>query len=140
MLNYEIHFLLLKCFHYSHKLMTQKTSNIGLYPGQPKILECLYEKDGQTPKEIGQTCVLDKSTMTSLIQKMETQQLIYRQNQLNDKRSVLIFLTELDKEKAIEVKRICYEVDQIAYQSLNQKEVNQILNQVLDNLREEYDE
>ncbi len=74
MLNYEIHFLLLKCFHYSHKLMTQKTSNIGLYPGQPKILECLYEKDGQTPKEIGQTCVLDKSTMTSLIQKMETQQ------------------------------------------------------------------
>lgn len=78
--------------------------------------------------------------MTSLIQKMETQQLIYRQNQLNDKRSVLIFLTELGKEKAIEVKRICYEVDQIAYQSLNQKEVNQILNQVLDNLREEYDE
>lgn len=48
MLNHEIHFLLLKCFHYSHKLMTQKTSNIGLYPGQPKILECLYEKDGNT--------------------------------------------------------------------------------------------
>lgn len=91
MLNQEIHFLLLKCFHYSNKMIVQKTSELGLYPGQPKILECLLEKDGQTPKEIGKTCVLDKSTMTILLQKMEKQGLIYRKSHHHDRRSIQIF-------------------------------------------------
>lgn len=138
MLNQEIHFLLLKCFHYSNKMIVQKTSELGLYPGQPKILECLLEKDGQTPKEIGMTCVLDKSTMTSLLQKMEKQGLIYRKLHQHDKRSVLIFLTDSGMKLALEVKKICHQVDDIAYQNLSieKKELNEILNQIIHHFKE----
>ena len=140
MLNQEINFLLLKCFHYSNKMIVQKTSELGLYPGQPKILECLLEKDGQTPKEIGKTCVLDKSTMTILLQKMEKQGLIYRKSHHHDKRSIQIFLTDSGHKLALKVKQICYEADSIAYQSLKKEEVNDLLNQIIQNFQEAYHE
>lgn len=143
MLDNELHFLLLRCFHYSQKMIVQQTSQINLFPGQPKILECLYEKDGQTPKEIGQKCVLDKSTMTSLIQKMEKQDLIYKQSHLSDKRSIQIFLTTKGKQKAQEVKDICHKVDELALSHLSfkqQHEIIQCLQQILSNFEESYDE
>ena len=48
MLNNEIYFLLIRCFNNSSRLLAQKTASAGLslLPGQPKILECLWERDG----------------------------------------------------------------------------------------------
>lgn len=118
MLDTELHFLLLKCFHCSQRMIVQQTALLGLCPGQPKILECLYEKDGQTPKDIGKKCVLDKSTMTSLLKKMEIQGLIYRKEQSEDKRSVRIFLTESGREKAEKVVNICRQTDRVAFENI----------------------
>ena len=52
----ELHYLLLKCFRSSNKFIVQETSKLSLLPGQPKILECLREQDGLSPKEIGTLC------------------------------------------------------------------------------------
>lgn len=136
MLDSELHFLLLKCFHCSQKMIVQQTAKLDLCPGQPKILECLYEMDGQTPKDIGKKCVLDKSTMTSLLKKMELQGLIYRQEQPDDKRSVRIFMTELGREKAEKVMIICRSVDRLAFENIPldlQQELVKILGKVLYN-------
>ncbi len=130
MLDSELHFLLLKCFHYSQKLIVQQTSQLGLYPGQPKILECLYEQDGQTPKSIGKKCVLDKSTMTSLLKKMEANHLIYKQDHLSDKRSVQFFLTEQGRAKAEQVIRICCCVDETALQGISEEKRRVLITQL----------
>ena len=53
MLDQELHFLLLRAFHHSNRLITQQIAVLGLYPGQPKILEYLLEHetmDGDTFK------------------------------------------------------------------------------------------
>lgn len=141
MLDSELHFLLLKCFHCSQRMIVQQTALLGLCPGQPKILECLYEKDGQTPKDIGKKCVLDKSTMTSLLKKMEIQGLIYRKEQSEDKRSVQILLTELGREKAENVANICRHVDRIAFENTSldqQQELVKLLSNVLFNFEVNY--
>lgn len=140
MLNQELHFLLLQAFHYSNKMMTQQTLALELYPGQPKILECLIEEDGLTPKEIGQKCVLDKSTMTTLLKKMEQQKYIYFQIKNHDKRSKRVYLTNFGKQKAREVKKICQMVDNIGYKSLDIQKTNDLLNQIINNFKEVYDE
>lgn len=140
MLNQELHFLLLQAFHYSNKMMTQQTMEHGLFPGQPKILECLIEKDGLTPKEIGRRCVLDKSTMTTLLKKMEQQKYVFFEIQNHDKRSKKVYLTDFGKQKAKEVKKICHDIDSIGYRSLDIQEVNDILNQIIHNFKEVYDE
>lgn len=59
-----------------------------------------------SPKEIGKLCIVDKSTTTSLLNKMEKMNYIAKKNQNHDKRSIHIHLTKLGKEKAKLVKQI----------------------------------
>ncbi|WP_411656037.1 MarR family transcriptional regulator [Anaeromassilibacillus sp. SJQ-1] len=80
MLEAELHFLLLCGFHYSNKAISQKVLALGLYPGQPKILEYLLEHDGAIAKEIGEGCVIDKSTIANLLVRMERQNLLYKRS------------------------------------------------------------
>ena len=92
-LHYTIH-LLLKSFHHSNKNIVQKISSLKLLPGQPKILEYLLEHNGSIAKDISNYCVLDKSTITSLLVRMEKDGLITRKAHSTDKRSAYIYLTE----------------------------------------------
>lgn len=90
----NLHFMLMKCFHHSNKAIVKRNTALSLLPGQGKILECLIEEDGLSPKELGIRCVIDKSTITSLLGKMEKQGFIKRTDDPEDKRAVNIWLTE----------------------------------------------
>ena len=80
------------------------------------------KQDGRTPKELGNRCALDKSTITSLLGKMEQQGLIRREVQPMDKRSVRIYLTQEGLEKGVQVQRVCSEVDASIVEGLSAKE------------------
>ena len=127
MLENELHFLLLRCFHLSNRQIVQKISALGLLPGQPKILEALWETDGRTAKEIGELCAIDKSTMTSLLAKMEKQDLIQREQHTEDRRANRIFLTPAGRDMAARVKEICHSVDETVLSSLSSEEREELL-------------
>lgn len=135
----DLHFLLMRCFNYSNHAIVQRTATISLLPGQSKILECLLEHEGNSPKEIGAMCAIDKSTMTSLIGKMEKQGLVLRKAHPDDKRSVTIWLTEKGRVKANEAASLCSEVDSIAVKNLTDKQKKQLmeyLHTIIRNLEE----
>ena len=69
----ELHRLLLLAFHRSNRAIVTETSRFALLPGQPKILDFLWDREGCTQREIGQGCALDKSTVTGLLARMEEQ-------------------------------------------------------------------
>ena len=71
MLAQELHYLLLVGYQYSSRAIIKQTNARQLMPGQPKILEFLLEHNGCTQREIGEGCALDKSTVTSLLYRME---------------------------------------------------------------------
>ena len=52
MLEEELHFQLLRSFHFSNRAIVAQTSQLKLMPGQPKILLYLLEHDGAMAKEI----------------------------------------------------------------------------------------
>ncbi|WP_302486791.1 MarR family winged helix-turn-helix transcriptional regulator [uncultured Megamonas sp.] len=140
MLSDELHFLLLKSFHHSNKNIIQKVSVLNLLPGQPKILEYLLENNGSIAKDISNGCVLDKSTITSLLLRMEKQDLITRKTHSTDKRSSYIYLTEKGIDMAQKVKKICFTVDDKALKNIppqNKKILLETLNTVIDNLKED---
>ena len=63
-----------------------------------------------------------------------------KKNQNHDKRSILIHLTKLGKEKTQLVKQICLESDQFILQGLSKKEQQEIINllkQINDTLEKE---
>lgn len=126
-LSNELHFLLMKCFYNNNRMIVKKIQGMDLLPGQPKILECLAEGDGITPKEIGRCCALDKSTVTGLLGKMEHQKLVFRRTLPSDKRSVKIYLTNQGKQMVRQVKEVFKEVDAFATQNLTFDELEQLI-------------
>lgn len=140
MLSEELHFLLLKSFHHSNKNIIQKISSLNLLPGQPKILEYLLENNGSIAKDISNYCVLDKSTITSLLIRMEKDNLIMRKAHSTDKRSAYIYLTEKGLQMAHKVKEICFSIDNKALKNISPQEQQNLLkslNTIIKNLEEE---
>lgn len=140
MLEDQFYFQLLKCSNHQKRWINQRTIQIDVLPGQSKILQCLDEYGPLTPKEIGKLCIVDKSTTTSLLNKMEKMHYIEKKNQNHDKRSIQIHLTTLGKEKTQLVKQICQESNQVLLQSLSkieQKEIIDILKKINDSLEKE---
>lgn len=133
MLEDQFNFQLLKCFYQQKRDINQKTNQIDVLPGQSKFLLCLKEYDSLSPKELGNLCCIDKSTTTTLLNKMEKMNYIEKKNQNQDKRSIQIHLTKLGYEKAIQVERICKESNQYFLSSLSKEDqikIIQLLKQI----------
>ena len=67
------------------------------YP-QYLVLLVLWEQDGQTVNDIAEKLILNTNTLTPLLKRMETQQLIVRQRDASDERKVLVQLAEKGRE------------------------------------------
>lgn len=110
-----------------NQAITARVRELGLLPGQPKILECLLPADGCTQKEIALECALDKSTVTALLHKMEADGLVRRQKGEADRRESRIFLTKKGKETAEKTQRIMDEVEETARQGISREEAEAAL-------------
>lgn len=118
----DLHYLLMLGFNHSNHAITSQTGKWDLLPGQPKILEFLREHNGCTQKEIGHGCALDKSTVTSLLSRMEGKNLIFRSPSEIDRRHMLVFLTEEGAYWAKRTGEICKQVDTLAMEGISKKE------------------
>ena len=139
MLDDELHFLLLRAFNHSNRRIDAAIRRIGLLPGQPKILECLNERDGRTAKEICEECILDKSTMTGLLTRMERQGLVRRETNEHDRRSYRVFLTDLGRDYLDRITTITSNSDAVATQTMSDEEqriLREGLRRIIANLQE----
>lgn len=118
----NLHFMLMKCFHHSNKAIVKRNAALSLLPGQGKIVECLMEKDGLSPKELGARCVIDKSTITSLLSKMEKKGFIRRTDSPTDKRAVHIWLTDTGRTLGQKVIQNGRDIDNEALKNLSAKQ------------------
>jgi DNA-binding MarR family transcriptional regulator len=62
------------------------------------VLQALWEKDRMNITDLGEKAQLEKSTMTSLIDRMETAGLVRREDHPTDRRAYQICLTPRGKE------------------------------------------
>ena len=79
--------------------MSQKKQKLT---GQQRVLAVLHLEDGLTQNYLTNILDLRPSSVAELMKKMETKNLITRQEDPNDKRSKLVYLTELGKKQALE--------------------------------------
>ena len=84
------------------KLQRQIVKKDNLTPPQYSILNQLWESDGKQFKELASACCCAPSTITGIIDTMERNHLVYRDSNPEDRRSLLVKLT--NKGKQIEQK------------------------------------
>ncbi|WP_278819596.1 MarR family winged helix-turn-helix transcriptional regulator [Hoylesella nanceiensis] len=92
------------CFRlYTASRLTTQTyepflKQLGITYTQYLVLLVLWEKDDQPINDIGKTLLLGINTISPLIKRMETQDLVARHNSDKDKRQQLVYLTSKGKE------------------------------------------
>lgn len=63
-------------------------------PSQYAVLSCLWENDCQSPTQLAQILGLDTSSITGLLTRTESKGLIQRQFSIEDRRAVIIHITD----------------------------------------------
>ena len=122
-----LHILLMLGFHRSNREIARRIKWEGLMPGQPKILEYLWFHDGASQKDISRECIIDKSTVTSLLKRMEKLDLIRKETRPDDQRGINIYLTDKGWEKAKEIRKVIYATDDAMWQGIPEEEKQQFM-------------
>jgi len=82
------------------KHLSSKLEPFGISIPQSFILLCLEAENGLTLKEIGNRTLIDSSSMTVLVDKLEKDQLVERQLDPQDRRAIRVFMTPRGEEIA----------------------------------------
>lgn len=80
-----------------------KLSEFGITPSQFYVLSIMVENDGIKFKDLAKSLEMDGSTLTSILDRMERQELVERRDDPEDRRSLLVFLKEKAKQNIAEI-------------------------------------
>ena len=102
--------------------------DIGLTPGQgqARILAYLSSHSSGTQKEIADRCMLDVTTMSRVLNKLEEMGLISRQRDPGCRRAYQIGLTEAGRQKAEEVNRGFERLEEMLCRELSEEEIGSL--------------
>jgi len=102
--------------------------DIGLTPGQgqARILVYLSSHSSVTQKEIADRCMLDVTTMSRVLNKLEEMGLISRQRDPGCRRAYQIGLTEAGQQKAEEVNRGFERLEEMLCRELSEEEIGSL--------------
>src|SRR5664279_4410471 len=93
LLGNQICFAIYSTAHAFNRVYKPLLHRLGLTYPQYLVMLVLWERDGVPVKDIGQRLFLDSGTLTPLLKRLETAQLIQRTRSTADERQVLIALT-----------------------------------------------
>lgn len=124
----SLHYLIMK----SHACLSRRISaraqqEIGLSPGQPKVLDYLYDHEGSDQKTIAENCEIEQATLGSILLRMEEKGLIERRRQPGNRRSLFVYLTDSGREAACKMQKIFQEEDEIAAGRLSGEQLGKLL-------------
>ncbi len=106
-------------------------------PAQGRILFALWKKDGIPITELARKTLLSKSTLTSMLDRLEKAGFIIRVPSKKDRRTILIKRTEKDKRLETKYIQVSDEMTKLFYDGFTPEEIDafeECLKRILANL------
>ncbi|MFW9910539.1 MAG: MarR family winged helix-turn-helix transcriptional regulator [Candidatus Thorarchaeota archaeon] len=132
-------FLVTQIHHLGRRVFSEllKDRGLDIGPGQGRILFSLWQKDGVPINELIKKTLLRKSTLSELLDNLESAGHVRRVQSEEDRRKVLIELTEKTRQMLNVYIEVSVEMTKIFYKGFETEEIDQFetyLQRVLDNL------
>ncbi len=116
--------------HYDFGFLVQKAfgeNGLDLSKEQWSVLKRLNVNDGQPQNDLAFITHRDKTSMTRLVNTMESKNLVERKSDENDRRVNRIFLTDFGKEVIQKVEPIMYDLIPAVQESLSEEEIDTLI-------------
>jgi DNA-binding MarR family transcriptional regulator len=132
-------FLITQIHHLGRRVFTEllKQHEIEIGPGQGRILFALWQKDGVPINDLVERTLLRKSTLSELLDNLEKTGYIQREQSDEDRRKIIIKLTERTQKLQKVYINLSVEMTKIFYKGFNDDEIDEFeafLRRILDNL------
>ncbi len=133
-------FLIAKIHTLSERILAKilKKYNLGkINPAQGRIFFALWQRDGVPIRELARITSLEKSTLTSMLDRMEKNGFIARVPSKEDRRTINIKLTERTRALRDVYIKISKEKTDLFYKGFSAREIGlfeSYLQRILDNL------
>ena len=132
-------FLVSKIHHLSGRIFARllKEYEIEINPAQGRILFVLWRQDGIPIRELAKRTSLGKSTLTSMLDRLEEAGYIVRERSDADRRVILVKRTAKDRAAQATYERVSMAMTEIYYRGLSEAEIDgfeRLLERILDNL------
>ncbi|MCK5247896.1 MarR family transcriptional regulator [Candidatus Bipolaricaulota bacterium] len=132
-------FLISKIHRLSGRIFSRmlKEYDIEINPAQGRIVFVLWREDGIPIRELAERTSLGKSTLTSMLDRLEAAGYITRVRSEADRRVILVKRTAKDKAAQAAYERVSKAMSDIYYRDLTEAEIDQferMLERILDNL------
>jgi DNA-binding MarR family transcriptional regulator len=112
-------------------------NGIGLYRGQPRLLDLLHEQEGLTHTELATRMRVVPATMTKMLQRMEKAGFVTRIPDDHDQRVSRVFLTNAGREIRADMRAVLQQLAEETFADFTVEErilLRRLLLQVRDNL------
>ena len=93
-MNYPLHTLLSRTGHAQQNYLRPYLSQLGLSPGQPKVLRCLYSEGVLSQRALADYCEVDPAAICRTLDILERNGFIVRRPSRTDRRTGEVSLTE----------------------------------------------
>ncbi len=132
-------FLMAKIRQVSERIFLRKLKDYGIEinPAQGRIMFALWQKDGVAINELVQKTKLEKSTLTSMLDRLEVMGYVRRQRSRKDRRKILIYRTKKDKAMEGKYVEVSQELTKLFYKGFSESQIDHFekdLQRILDNL------
>jgi DNA-binding MarR family transcriptional regulator len=112
-------------------------SQVGLHPGQEALLMELWDHDGRTQADLAESLGVEPPTVTKMLQRMESSDLVDRRPDATDRRAIRVYLTPKGRRLKGRVDKLWAELGSRAFEGLSdrqQSSLRSLLNAVEGNL------
>ena len=134
-------FLVSKMHQVAGRIFTRKLKQYQIdhfTPAQGRIMFVLWQRDNISIQELAQETQLKKSTLTSMLDRLEDTGHITRVPSKSDRRKIMIKTTQKDKELQGLYARVSSEITQLFYHGFTSSEIDRFeeyLSRILTNIQ-----
>ena len=118
----SLHYLLMKAHVNLNRWILNEAAELGLSPGQPKVLEYLMEWGESNQKTIADYCEIEQATVGSILTRMERDGLIVRTQREGNRRSLYVSLTPKGRKMVERMAEVFRQADALAAAGLSEEE------------------
>ena len=111
---------------------------LGLYRGQPSVLQALWEQEGLMHTELARRLQVQPATITKMLQRMEKAGFIERRPDPEDQRVSRVYLTDAGRAVRADVQQVWRQLEEEAFAGFTLEErvlLRRFFLQVRENLK-----
>ena len=111
---------------------------LGLYRGQPSVLQALWEQEGLMHTELARRLQVQPATITKMLQRMEKAGFVERRPDPDDQRVSRVYLTDAGRAVRADVQQVWRQLEEEAFASFTLEErvlLRRFFLQVRENLK-----